>query len=138
MPNKICLLVDDDADDHEIFTEVLKEVDQNITCLTAVNGLQAIKILEKVEQLPDYIFLDLNMPVMSGIQFLTEIKKNETFDKIPVVIYSTSSFHNDIKQTQQLGGTHFLTKPYSIVSLKDALARILSNDVDLFVVSTIM
>lgn len=136
MQDKRCLLVDDDLDDREIFIDVLQDIDKEIICHTATNGLEALSFLEKASPLPDFIFLDLNMPVMSGIQFLTEIKRHNKFDAIKIIIYTTSSYEKDIKETQELGANHFLTKPYSTVSLADSILRLLSNKITTYVVKT--
>ena len=72
----ICFIVDDDEDDREIFAIALQDADKSYKCLTAINGKEALEKLKSDETLiPDFIFLDLNMPFMSGIQFLVEIKK---------------------------------------------------------------
>jgi len=117
MQDKICLLIDDDVDDHEIFIEALQDVKIHYQCVTAINGQEAITLLTKSGLVPDYIFLDLNMPIMSGKICLAEIKKITALQDIPVIIYTTSSYSNDIEETQRLGATHFLVKPSSIATL---------------------
>src|SRR5215216_7180747 len=105
-------LADDDADDQEIFKEALSEIDKSIRCLTASSGEEALsKLTGGLKPLPDYIFLDLNMPRMDGLQCLTEIKKIKILKNIPVIIYSTSSAQKDVEETRKLGADYFITKP---------------------------
>ena len=119
------LLVDDDIDEHELFADVLHQVNKDILFLGAKNGLEAISKLEKLQpSIPDAIFLDLNMPVMNGKQFLTRIKAMPLYSQIPVYIYSTSSNIEDKQETLKLGATNFFTKPDNIDKLYDTLKHI--------------
>ena len=87
------LIVDDDSDDRDFFCEALGEVMPDSGCYTAINGRRALKALENKEiDLPDLIFLDINMPVMNGWQLLTKLKETESYGTIPVIIYSTSHY----------------------------------------------
>ncbi len=71
-------LVDDDRDDQDVFLDVLKDISSSINCATAVDGEEALNILKyNLPQVPDCIFLDLNMPRMNGRQFLKTIKSIE-------------------------------------------------------------
>jgi DNA-binding response OmpR family regulator len=125
---KICFLIDDDLDDQEIFALALQEVDENFKCLTANSGYEALQKLSFANSVvPDYIFLDLNMPRMNGKECLIEIKKFEKLNKIPVIIYSTSSSQNDIIDAQRLGASNFITKPFSIAELTDKLLDFFKN-----------
>jgi CheY-like chemotaxis protein len=113
LQNQLLFLVDDDMDDHEIFKSALAKVDEDLTLLTA-------------STLPDYIFVDLNMPRMDGLQFLKEIKQTDALKNIPVIIYSTSSSPGDIVKTKQLGAVLFVTKPSrfsDLCSLLQSLIR---------------
>src|ERR1700742_4342006 len=90
------LLIDDDTDDRELFSEALATVDPVIVCDQATDGAEALDRLIKREiSEPDIIFLDINMPVMNGWQFLTKLKSVEKYRHIPVIVYSTSSNQKD-------------------------------------------
>ncbi|MEI9918438.1 MAG: response regulator [Bacteroidota bacterium] len=110
MPKRI-LVVDDDDDDREIFLEVISELDSTIISNTAVNGAEGLEKLASADPLPGMIFLDLNMPVMNGPEFLRRIKNIEHLKNIPIVIFSTSSDEWAIREVKALGVTHFITKP---------------------------
>jgi len=75
--------------------------------------------------IPDFIFIDINMPKMNGIQCLPEIKKLEHLRYSKIVMYSTTSNETIIKKTRQLGADEFLVKPYKMSLLIDNLTRIL-------------
>jgi CheY-like chemotaxis protein len=112
LKKKTFFIVDDDIDDQELFVEAVSEVDNSIACISVSNGEEALDVLRnrKIE-LPDIIFLDLNMPRLSGKQCLAELKREKHLKDIPVIIYSTSSERRDIEETTRLGAAHFLTKP---------------------------
>jgi CheY-like chemotaxis protein len=119
---KIFLIVDDDADDREMFCEALAEVIPDCKCFTAPNGRRAIMALEDGEiPMPDLIFLDINMPVMNGWQCLSKLKETGTYNAIPVIMYSTSSYPEDVKCAQRLGALCFFSKPSRYTELKDNL-----------------
>ena len=105
------LLVDDDDDDLEIFQEAATLVVPDIHWLTAKDGTRGLAVLENTQILPDYIFLDVNMPKMDGLEFLRLVKGIPKFKNIPVVIYSTSKHKSEFGQFFKLGASHFITKP---------------------------
>jgi CheY-like chemotaxis protein len=128
-----CFLVDDDAEDREIFALALAEISRAHECVTAEDGVDALEKLNSNKLfIPDIIFVDLNMPRMGGKELLTEIKKNRRVTHIPVVAFSTSSQPRDIEDTRKLGASHFLTKPPSISALVAALENLLSGKIKSF------
>lgn len=127
LQNQLLFLVDDDIDDHEIFKSALAKVDEDLALLTATNGYEALNVLSTASTLPDYIFVDLNMPRMGGLQFLKEIKQTETLKNIPVIIYSTSSNPSDIDKTKQLGAVSFITKPSRFSDLCNILQSLITS-----------
>jgi CheY-like chemotaxis protein len=122
----VILIVDDDAEDLELFVQAVSELDESINCVEAYNGIEALKILKRNSWLPDYIFLDINMPLMNGKKCLEEIKKNESYNQIPVIIYSTTNDIHQIEECKKLGAIDFLTKPDSFEVLKSSLQNILN------------
>jgi CheY-like chemotaxis protein len=121
-------LADDDLDDQDFFKHALSQIDESILCLTASNGEEAIKKLKLISPLPDYIFLDLNMPRMSGSKCLAEIKKMRSLKNVPVIIYSTSSEERDINDAKKLGADYFITKPHDFKELCDTLQHFISGE----------
>lgn len=121
---KTCLLVDDDEDDKEIFLLALTEVNPAIKCVLASDGYEALSMLEDTAFIPDYIFLDLNMPLMSGKECLTALREKPHLTDVPVIIFSTSASQKDIDDTKALGASSFITKPPLIATLADKLAAV--------------
>lgn len=120
------LLIDDDEDDQDIFKSALKELNSSVRFEGFYNALEALDRLSEKQIIPDVVFLDLNMPVMSGLQFLTHIKDREMLKDIPVFIYSTSSQNSTIKLAKELGAYDFITKPNKYSDLVDILRAILT------------
>lgn len=106
------LIVDDDADDRQLFIEAVKDFDEDIECMSAKDGKHALDLLNDPDiSLPDFIFLDLRMPRFNGKRCLLEIKKNERLKEIPVIIYTTSRELEDSKELAEMGAVHFISKP---------------------------
>jgi DNA-binding NtrC family response regulator len=106
------LIVDDDPDDRTFFIEAAKEVDEHIECITANNGRNALELLNNsFPSLPDLIFLDIRMPLLNGKKCLQELKEDERFKNIPVVIYTTSKLVEEAIELKKMGAAHFISKP---------------------------
>jgi len=125
--NYLLFLVDDDVDDHEIFKSALAQVDQSTALMIAGNGQDALQMLAALDQLPDYIFVDLNMPRMGGIQFLIEVKKSEKLRGAPVIVYSTSNHPGDKEKALEAGAEKFITKPAKYTELCEFLHSLLKQ-----------
>ena len=117
------MIVDDDKDDRFFFRNAVKEIDPSYECLEAQDGLEALEKLRKADTLPHFIFLDLNMPIMNGKECLMELKKDEKLKNIPVIIYSTSNYKEDIDSTRELGAVYYLTKLFDVTKLPDELIK---------------
>src|SRR4051812_19423106 len=118
--SKMILIIDDDPDDRDIFFEIVSQVDPEYNLMWGKDGVDGLFKLSELETLPDYIFLDLNMPRMNGKQCLAEIKQHKKFSHIPVIIYSTSKLESDITETRQLGADYYMTKPNLFTELREA------------------
>lgn len=105
------MLIDDDQDDREIFLSVLKDLRPAIRCVTAVNGEEGLRILLSHEVEPDLIFVDMNMPLMNGRQFLLEYSHIDDIRSIPVIMLTTSSDKRSVEETLRLGARDYITKP---------------------------
>jgi CheY-like chemotaxis protein len=117
---------DDDPEDCELFTEALLQIDPLIKTIIAKDGREALAYLNNTRELPDYIFLDINMPLVNGKKCLIEIKKTPKLRSIPVVMYSTTSDTNEIQEYYKLGAHDFLIKPNNFNTLCDSLDSIFS------------
>jgi len=123
--SKVFLLIDDDADDRDLFKEALSVVAPRIICHYAGDGEEAFEKLNNNEyDDPSLIFLDINLPGMSGWDTLTKIKRSEGLKHIPVVMYSTSSHRRENEIAIDLGAICLITKPNDFKRLKEILALI--------------
>lgn len=124
------LLIDDDMDDGLIFGHVLQEIDPSTQFEHFLDARQSLKkLLEARAQLPDLIFLDINMPIVSGWECLTQLKSATHLRQIPVFMYSTSSRTKEKEMAHELGAVGFLTKPDDYDVLKGLLSNIIYNPV---------
>ena len=123
-----CFLIDDDIDDQEIFQIALQQVDQTIGFVTANNCIEGLHLLKEDDSfVPDYIFLDLNMPKMNGMQCLPEIRRLDHLKEVKIIIYSTSSDPSIIDASKMLGANDFLVKPDKLGLLVNKLSEILEK-----------
>lgn len=127
MPFLKILLIDDDAEDHEIFKAALSQVSETSECSTSTNAREALRMLVNKQLNPDVIFLDLNMPIMSGQDFLREVKMKSETQHIPVIIFSTSSNPATVKLTKEMGAIDFITKPDRFDKLVEILKPIITD-----------
>ena len=112
------LLADDDAEDCKFFKDALQEL-MPTTQLTIVgDGDELMKLLnQKANELPDVLFLDINMPRKNGFDCLSEIKKSELLKALPVVMFSTSNSQEKINFTFKTGANVYIHKPNEFVQL---------------------
>jgi CheY-like chemotaxis protein len=116
------LLADDDADDCFFFKEALEEVCISAKLVTVNDGVRLMELLYAKEiQLPDAIFLDLNMPRKSGLECLSEIKANEKLTNLPVIIFSTSLDINVVNLLYEKGACYYIRKPGEFDKLKKVI-----------------
>lgn len=123
------LLVDDDLDDHEIFAMALAEAEPSIQCSYFDSAKHAFTYLDGVAVLPNYIFLDMNMPGINGLQFLELIKASPKLSGVPVIVYSTSILPSNKDKVLEMGASHFFNKPFSFSELVQILKSLLATDV---------
>jgi CheY-like chemotaxis protein len=120
------LLVEDNRLYQLLFIQVLKEIKHAILYDVVNNGREALDKLENSDTLPDFIFTDINMPVMDGIECLTEIKKNPKIKDIPVVVLSASTPQTEL--VKKLGAKVFLKKTSDGNTLREQLEQLLHSD----------
>ncbi|HMJ70444.1 MAG TPA: response regulator [Cyclobacteriaceae bacterium] len=122
---KNLLLIDDDEDDQELFIEAAREISGDIRVTVLPDAAIAIEKLINKTVTADVIFSDLNMPRMTGQQFLLEIKKQPDLKDIPVIIFSTSSHMHTMQLVKDFGAHEFITKPGLFHELVATLRRLL-------------
>ncbi|SHH24361.1 Response regulator receiver domain-containing protein [Chryseolinea serpens] len=119
------MLIDDDQDDQEIFSMALEDINSDIQCVMASNGIAALeKLKAKKPLIPDYIFIDMNMPRMNGMECLQEIQKLDHLKDADVFMYSTSSDETMIEKSKALGAKDFIVKPPGLALLTEKLMQV--------------
>lgn len=113
--------IDDDDDEIDFFASAVHQLSAAVSCFSFTNAAEALQKLAAGETIPDAIFLDLNMPVMNGQQFLSSLKEIDVLNDIPVIILSTSSDANTISELKSGGANDFLTKPSGLKELVNLL-----------------
>jgi CheY-like chemotaxis protein len=105
------LMVDDDNDDHFLFTAALKRINVlKAVVISAFSGKQAQEYLSSGNY-PDFIVLDLNMPVVDGYDVLKSLKSSILWQGIPVFVFTTSNRELDEFRCKSMGCLEFYTKP---------------------------
>lgn len=121
------LLVEDNPADVRLIREALKTVKASCDLDVVEDGEQALGFLEDCvpDSPPDLVLLDLNLPRKSGTEVLTEMKKNPTWKRIPVIILTSSGSESDVNSAYDCGANSYLRKPTdlnNLYSLTDVLA----------------
>jgi len=96
---------------------------QGYTVSLATNGVEALEQVQK--ERPDLLLLDVNMPVMNGLEVLQQLKQQNK--QLKVIMMSGTSTPEMIKSAMELGVMEFLDKPVTLKKLKESIARILVN-----------
>jgi CheY-like chemotaxis protein len=116
------LLADDDLDDCNFFKQALTEISTASKLTTVHDGEQLMNYLSKNrEELPEVIFLDINMPRKTGIECLLEIKQTTKLKGIPVVMFSTSNSWETINKLFKCGSHVYIHKPSDFAQLKQVI-----------------
>lgn len=122
---KSILIVDDDRICNFLTVNALKKVGINLNIDVALNGLEALKKLNESCSLPDLILLDINMPIMDGIDFLKHYKSNGFEGKAKIVIYTSSVREIDKDKTLKYNDVFdFINKPISPEKLRNLIRGI--------------
>jgi CheY-like chemotaxis protein len=121
---KTILLVEDDQDDQELFVDALRGINDTISYEIVANGQEALDRLQN-GLIPALIFMDINMPVMNGLECLTEIANNPKMSKIPVVMLSSSIQYH--KEVVALGAIGFIEKTINPINFRSGLAQVINS-----------
>jgi len=119
---QLIVYVDDDEDDFFLFKKAVNEISTNYSVLHAncsENLLELIKVIK-----PAFIFLDIDMPIMNGVDCLKIIRSAEKYDCIPVIIYSTCTDYQEISYNNK--ANYYLVKPDSFAKILTSLNSVLT------------
>jgi len=123
------LIVDDSSSMRAIVRKIIKASGFNIgELLEAADGKEAIKLL--TDEWVDLVLTDINMPNMSGLELISEMKKDEMLKSIPVVMVTTEGSEKRIQESMELGASGYIKKPFLPEDIKRTLSAIMGEDED--------
>jgi CheY-like chemotaxis protein len=123
---KPILLVEDDSVDAMTVKRAMRDLHVNNSVMHSVNGEEAMKCLSDPDtEKPFVILLDLNMPKMSGIEFLKIIKADENLKTIPVIVLTTSKEKKDVLDCFELGAAGYMVKPVDYAKFVEILSTVM-------------
>ena len=114
-------LIDDDIVEMKLFVAALQELGDTFKCTYASNGIHALKILQYLR--PEMIFINYDMPVMNGLEFTEEIRKNKAFEYTPVFLYCSDLDPQAREKLLTLGATLCIKKPLSQTRMLSVLKK---------------
>ncbi len=118
------LIVDDSAAIRKILQRVLRQAQIPIgTVYEAGDGLEALEALKK--QTVGLILSDINMPNMDGLEFLTQVRAEQAWQQLPVVMVSTEGTHAKVLEAVERGASGYVRKPFTADQIKAKLAGLL-------------
>ncbi len=120
------LFIEDDAIEQMKFNRVLETINSNHHIIGAKHGEEALAILSNQKDFPDIIILDLNMPKMDGIEFLSILKSDENLKYIPIIILTTSNNGKDILECYKIGISGYVLKPLKYEDYVDRIHNLLN------------
>lgn len=127
MKNKLnILLIEDDMIEIMKLNRTISSLKLNHNIVEANNGEEALKILEKKDNLPDIILLDLNMPKINGIEFLSILKNDEVLKYIPTIILTTSNNQKDLLECYKIGIAGYVIKPLKYEDYVSKIEKVLN------------
>ena len=123
--NKPILLVEDDQVDMMSVTRALKQIHVTNPVVHRENGEDALNYLkDDPDDKPCLILLDLNMPIMNGIEFLQKVKDDNRFRHIPVVVLTTSDEQQDKLNSFDFGVAGYMAKPVDYLQFVEIMRAI--------------
>ena len=131
MELRTILYVEDNPLDVELTMEALKENNMANPIVSVGDGVEALEYLScegiykgRKPINPSLILLDLKMPRMDGLEFLSIVKKDIRFKRIPVIMLTSSREETDITETYNLGVNSYIVKPLDFISLIEVVKQI--------------
>ncbi len=117
------------ADDSRLIRGIIEKTTASIgfEAVQAGNGQEAMNILEANAGEINLVLLDWNMPMLSGLDVIKKMRRDDRFKKIPVLMISTESEDDRIQEALSAGAQGYLTKPFTPEKLLDAIHHVLDN-----------
>lgn len=124
---EIILVVDDDDITNFLTQRILSRIKPSAQIMVANNGEEALRLIynvvKKDHKCPDLILLDVNMPVMNGIEFLNSFSTTELMKSCRIVVVTTSSNKSDFAALKQYGIDEIISKPVTQSRMEQVLSE---------------
>jgi two-component system chemotaxis response regulator CheY len=115
------LIVDDSAAIRKILQRVLRQAEVPLaTVYEAGDGAEALEILKT--QKVGLVLSDINMPKMDGLEFLTHLRAEPAWQKLPVLMVSTEGSQGKVLEAVERGASGYVRKPFTADQIKEKLA----------------
>lgn len=133
MKNELTIFyTDDDQDDLEFFKEIIEDIDGDYNVVTQANAEQLLQVLDNPPPTPYVVFLDINMPGMTGIEALHIIRQSEDHKTLPIVMFSTSNDEDMIEKSREMGASFYVPKSSAFEELKKSIEHTLKINWNIF------
>tara|TARA_R110002020_G_scaffold56676_7_gene156654 strand:- start:966 stop:1403 length:438 start_codon:yes stop_codon:yes gene_type:complete len=116
---------DDDIDDLEFFKSIVNMITDDYAVVTHMDGNQLLHALDNPPPNPYLLFLDINMPGMSGLEVLQTLRNSEKFAALPIIMFSTTQDQYIIEKTRELGANYYLPKAENFKLLRKSIEHTL-------------
>jgi CheY-like chemotaxis protein len=122
------VLVDDDDDDCHVFREAVEAIFPGFRITLYDSGEPLLsRLADPAQPRPDVVFLDINMPAVSGLDVLTHVRSNPELSQLPILVYSTSAYIGQINSAFQKGASLYIQKPATMQGIRNMLKSVLSR-----------
>lgn len=119
------LIVDDSQLIHQMYRLIFLRY-KDCVFFDAMNGLEALEILSR-EKGVELILLDINMPIMNGVQFMEKLQADGLYRNIPIIVISTEGKEADTVRALKLGARGYVVKPFKPEVLHELIAKVLGQ-----------
>lgn len=120
------LLIEDDSDDVELFTDALNRNHQEHSIHLLQDGMSAVSYFAETDQCPDIVVMDMNLPRLHGRDVIRHLRSKPIFDNVPVVVLTTSSASDDRNYVLSQGATAFIVKPSTLDGLLEMARQVVT------------
>ena len=118
------IIADDDKDDFDILSDIIKSLDIDVIVSRAENGDVLMRLIDK--KIPDLLFLDLILPCKNGKDCIREIRSDRKFDSLPIIVYTSLRDIDSIEFCYRWGTNLFVHKPSDYADIGEIVKRIFS------------
>lgn len=123
-------IADDDTDDVYLVKSALGQLVEDVNIKHFLNGRELLRGLNEEHELPNFVLLDLNMPILDGKETLRQIRRNNQLRNLPVIILSTCRQKEEQEICLSYGATHYFIKPCQFATYLEIFRQLKSELID--------